>query len=291
MRKLGCISKSICATVVLAPLTLLGPVSAAPAHSGEFERFNPCPVTNIQVVRCLLSQTTGGVTTIGNVSLPLVNPVTIQGGFTRESEGSVSKFVTPTTGSVISSAPQPFPGGLSAALPPGPGAINAAIGRLVAGSSNRLDATLELAGPASGVEVNLNNLGGEEGVGLRLPVKLHLENPLLGGSCRIGSDTAPIVFSLTTGRTSPPLPNRSIAGGTGAGDFLEEGRILKLSGGSLVDNSWSAPRAEHCGGTLASLIDPVINRQLGLPAAAGRNAVVIRNTTYVASALAVRTSP
>jgi hypothetical protein len=291
MRKLGSTSKSICAMAVLAALTALGPVAGASAHGGEFERFNPCPATNPQVAKCLLSQTTGGVTTIGNLALPLVNPVTIQGGFTRENEESVSKFVAPATGPVISSAPQSFPGGLKAALPPGPGLINTAIGRLVAGSSNSLYATLELAGPASGIEVNLNNLGGEEGVGLKLPVKLRLENPLLGSSCRIGSDTAPIVFSLTTGRTSPPPPNRSIVGSTGAGDFLEEGRIIKLTGGSLVDNSWSAPRAEHCGGALASLIDPIINRQLGLPAASGRNAVVIRHTSYVASALAVRTSP
>jgi hypothetical protein len=289
MRKLGSTSKSICATAVLTALAVLGPAAAASAHGGEFERFNPCPANNLQVARCLLSQTTGGVTTIGNFSVPLLNPVTIQGGFTRENEQSVSKFVAPVAGSVISRAPQPFPGGLTSVLPSG--AVGTTIGRLVASSSNQLYATLELAGPASGIEVNLNSLAGEEGVGLKLPVKLHLENPLLGGSCTIGSDTAPIIFGLGTGRTNPPLPNRPIVGSTGMGEFLAEGSIIELTGGSLVDNAWSAPRAEHCGGALSSLIDPIINRQLGLPAPAGRNTVVIRNISYVASALAVRRSP
>jgi hypothetical protein len=125
-------------------------------------------------------------------------------------------------------------------------------------------------------------------VTLKMPVKVHLENPFLGKSCFVGSSTSPVQFELTTGITSPPGPNKSIEGSAGELTLLEEGSVLRLNNASLVDNSWSAPAASGCGGIIGFLVNPIINAQIGLPSAAGKNTAILKNTIYVASAVATR---
>lgn len=290
MQKLRSIPKSMCAVAAVVALTMLWIVPVASAHSGEFERFNACPSTNPEVSRCIVSQTTGGMTVLGKAALPIVNPVTIQGGITAPNqETGISNFVDAINGVSLSRSPQPVPGGLIGILAGGhPAAINNRAVRLLAERSiNRVFATLELAGPSSQIGVNFLSLLSEEGVALKLPIKIHLENPLLGSSCRIASNASPIVLSLTTGTTSPPPPNQPIVGASGEFEIKEEGRILQLTDANLVDNAWSAPRAEHCGGILAPLIDPIINHQLGLPSAAGNNTAVLQSTIDIATPAAV----
>jgi len=67
-----------------------------------------------------------------------------------------------------------------------------------------------------------------------LPVKIKLENPLLGGECYIGSNTEPIELALTTGATSPPAPNKSIKGKLGELTSKAEGKILVINKNTLV---------------------------------------------------------
>ena len=142
-----------------------------------------------------------------------------------------------------------------------------------------LNSTLELAKPASEIRVNENNLAGEIGTALKLPVKVHLENPFLGCGCYVGSSSSPLIWNLTTGTTSPPEPNKPITGTAATIEFLEEGRILESKGANLVDNAWSAPGASGCGGFLVELIlDPIINAAAGVPAAAGHNTAILNNT-------------
>ena len=50
---------------------------------------------------------------------------------------------------------------------------------------------------------------------LKMPVKVHLENPFLGKNCYVGSSTSPITWNLTTGETNPPAPNTKIKGKAG----------------------------------------------------------------------------
>jgi len=65
-----------------------------------------------------------------------------------------------------------------------------------------VNAVTELAAPASSVVLNTaaEQLG--EGTALTLPIKVHLENPLLGSECYIGSTKEPITLNLTTGATT-----------------------------------------------------------------------------------------
>jgi hypothetical protein len=102
------------------------------------------------------------------------------------------------------------------------------------------------------IKVRENNLAGELGVGVKLPVKIHLENPVLGQNCFVGSSAAPIKWELTMGETSPPAPNTPIKGSFGAVEFLEEALMLESKGAKLVDNAWAAPAATGCGGIFAS---------------------------------------
>ena len=124
---------------------------------------------------------------------------------------------------------------------------------------------------------------------LILPVRVHLKNPLLGESCYIGSASSPIQLRLTTGTTKPPLPNKAIKGKAGTIVVEEEkGREVDvLKENSLVDNSFSAPVAEGCGGFFSFLINPLVNGKIGLPSTAGHNTAILNGTLKTAEASAV----
>lgn len=83
-----------------------------------------------------------------------------------------------------------------------------------------VNSTLELARPASEIRISENHLAEEEEVALKIPVKIHLENPLLGESCYVGSSSSPVIWELTTGVTNPPAPNKAIKGSSGNIQFL-----------------------------------------------------------------------
>ena len=112
---------------------------------------------------------------------------------------------------------------------------------------------------------------------MKLPVKVHLENPFLGKNCFVGSSASPIIWPLTTGETARRAPNTKIKGKAGFIEFLEEGRLPKAKKTCLVENAWSAPKAQGCGGIISFLVDPIINAQLGTTVA-GRNTAILKNT-------------
>ncbi len=149
--------------------------------------------------------------------------------------------------------------------------------------------TTELAGPASDIGLNTENLLFEEGTALSLPVKIKLGNAFLGSSCYIGSDSNPIVIDFTTGTTEPPPPNEPIKGAAGTFEHNEEFTLITLSGGRLVNNSYAAPEATGCGGPFSSIVDPV-NAELGLPSAAGHNTAILEGKLSTANAEAVKAS-
>ena len=139
----------------------------------------------------------------------------------------------------------------------------------------------------SSIQLSTSSLLSEEGTALALPVKVHLENPLLGSSCYVGSNAHPVELPLTTGTTSPPAPNKPISGSAGELGFNEAFSLLTIKNNSLVNNSFAAPAAEGCGGLFSFLIDPLVDAKLGVPAAAGHNTAILNGTLKVASAEAV----
>jgi hypothetical protein len=264
-------------------LVALGALFAAPsalAHSGEYAEFNQCPSTNPNVLTCLYSKTTGGEVVLGKKKVPIVNPVILQGGFSEPDGTFFSTFYGALNGETLTKAAQPVPGGLS-------GLVNckeislswlrASCEAVFENGLTGVNSTLELARPASEIRVSVSNLLFEEGTAVKLPVRVHLENPLLGSGCYIGSSSEPIWWNLTTGKTSPPAPNKSITGSSGKFESKgEDGEILRLGGDKLVDNAWAAPGASGCGGWPAEyVLDPIINASVGVPAKAGTNTAIL----------------
>jgi hypothetical protein len=282
--------------VIAAAVVALAAFVAAPAasaHSGAYAVFNNCPSTNPAVQGCLYSKTYGGEVVLGKKKVPIVNPVILQGGIgvANPTTGS-QKFYAATNGVTLSKAAQPVPGGLSGLVnckEISLGWLRSSCESIFENGLTGVNSTLELAKPASSIVFSETNLIFQSGAGLILPVKVHLENPLLGSTCYIGSESEPLIWNLTTGKTAPPAPNKSISGSLGNVEAVgEDEGILRLNGGTLVDNAWKAPGATGCGGWPAEyILDPIINASVGVPSAAGKNTAIQVTDSYDAEAALV----
>jgi hypothetical protein len=284
----------VCAALLVVALASLGLAGSAQAKLVEpFLRYQYCPWHNTEVAKCIYSVTTGGEVVLGSKKVPIVNPVLLQGGASEENPTTkFSKFFAPTEGKpALQPVSQPVPGGLA-------GFVNCkTISNFILKASceavfenglTGVNSTLELARPASEIQVSENNLAGRTGVALKMPVKVHLENPLFGSNCYVGSSTSPIWWNLTTYKTNPPAPNKPIEGSSGKLEFIEEGLALRLTGTKLVDNAWAAPGVSGCGGFLVELaLNPILNAASGLPSAAGKNTAILVNTIEPTSTAAL----
>ena len=278
------------AAVIAAMSAVASPAMATP--TGEFAVFAQCPLSNPSLSACLWAKSESGEFVAGKQKVPITNPITLQGGLIENEETGALTFVAAANGVTISHSPQTVPGGLAGLI--NCKEIKEIIERIacevffengVTGATE----TTELAAPASSIGINESNLLSETGTALSLPVKVHLENPFLGSSCYLGSNTHPIVIEFTTGTTAPPLPNKPIKGKKGEISVVGEGQILKISNNSLVNNTFAAPGATGCGGFLIELLlDPIINAKLGLPAAAGNNTAILTGTLQQAGEEQVR---
>ncbi|HKZ12456.1 MAG TPA: hypothetical protein VJL81_01285 [Solirubrobacterales bacterium] len=275
---------ALCCVTALAGIQ----AASASAHTGEFAKFNFCPSTTTGVVKCINSVTTGGEVVLGTKKVPIVNPVTIQGGLSKATGGNRTFFAA-TNGITLSKTPQPVPGGLLGIVPPekSPPLVKALSAFFFENALTGVNSTLELAKPASEIVLNEVNLALEEGVALKLPVKVHLENPFLGSKCFVGSESSPLIWNLTTGTTTPPKGTEAIKGFGGEAEFIEEETLLKIKNSKLVENNWSAPTASGCGGILSFLVNPIINSMIGLPSAAGKNKSELITTSYLATTTSV----
>jgi hypothetical protein len=239
----------------------------------------------------------GGTFTVGAKTVPLKNPVILQGGLIPVEEappGEEFKFVAAEDGNTLSKTPQPVPGGLLGITAPTwwPLILQNLFNEVVInGGATGVTATVELAKPASSIRLSPNLFLGRVGTALGLPVKVKLSNAFLGNECYIGSNSNPIQINFTTGTTAPPPPNQPITGSAGTFRFNEAGDLLTLEGGRLVNNSFAAPGASGCGGILFSwAVDPLVNSILGTPAASGRNTAILEGKQQFALAESVKAS-
>jgi hypothetical protein len=281
------------ATGVMVVFAAVSVPAAMATPKGEYAVFAECPLSNPNVQGCIVSKTLSGEITLGKQKVPIVNTQTLQGGFYEEESGATA-FVGAAGGNTFSKTAQKVPGGLA-------GLINCpeikefferiACEVVFENGLTGVNATPELAAPASSIGLNELAILGEVGVGLKLPIKVHLENTFLGSECYIGSSAHPITLNLTSGATSPPLPNTSIKGKKGKISSRAEGGVLVIKENTLVDNAFAAPEATGCGGILFSwLLDPIIDLKIGLPSTAGHNTAILNNTVEQASAELVKES-
>ena len=288
------INRAILALAVpLATLSIASPALATEHHpTGKFAPFAECPLSNPSVNLCIVADTTSGEFTVGKKTVPINKTITLQGGAIHNPETGETTFVGAENGETLSKTALYVPGGLFGTKPPEswPKEAKERFEEMVNKGLTGVTETTELAKPASAIELNVDNLLFEEGVALQLPIKVKLGNFLLGNSCYVGSESDAIVLNLTTGTTSPPEPNKPIKGSKGEISIEEAGNLIILSGGSLVDNAFAAPGASGCGEPFSGLVDPLVDSQFGVPAAAGLNTAILTGKLEEASAAAVRAS-
>src|SRR6202040_3165161 len=107
--------------------------------------------------------------------------------------------------------PQTVPGGLLKIVAPTffPEILQIIFNEFINKGITGVTSTTELVGE---VTLNVGNEISASGTALTLPVRVHLENSFLGNNCFIGSKAHPVLVELTSGTTSPPLPNEPITG-------------------------------------------------------------------------------
>jgi len=263
--------------VVTALTCLIAGAGAGPAsatkdplqkiNKAEFAKFINCPIHAGKA--CLYGETLEGEFKLGSKATPIVNPTILQGGFAYIGTETLP-IIPPIYGAEeLSAVSQPIPGGLTGAS------------ELIGGPAS---ATAELAGTPN---VTAVFLGFGHDTAVELPIKVHLQNELLGPSCYIGSDAEPIVLKLTDGTTKPPAGTEPMTGKIGTNEGRDKGRLITFIDNTLVDNTFAVPAAKGCG--TSALVEPIItaavNAAVGLPSAAGVSHAILTGNQYTAQSI------
>ena len=246
-------------------LLVLAPSALASSHhpTGEFEPFGECPLSVGTIVNCVHSVSSSGQFTIGKKTVPLVNPVTLQGG--DQGKASALEFYGAENGETLSKTAQPVPGGLLGITAPTwwPGFIQTWFNNLINEGFTGVQATVELTGPSKGltnIKLNTTNLLNETGTALGLPAKIKLSNALLGSNCYVGSESEPVQLNFTTGESG------ALKGSAGTLTHNELFTLLTFTGGRLVDGTYAVGHTYGCGGIFSFLVNPLVESILGIPA-------------------------
>ncbi len=243
--------------------------------AGHWAAFDRCPVDDPSMLAadgaelaalCLASSSESGTMTIGEKTVPTAG-TNLQFGLLGD---GVSYASVSPEGAGIRAEPVTVPGGLLNLVCPSDIPVLTSLCEKAADSRlNRVVATVEPAG----VPTDFNLTAGL-GVGqpiVTLPVKIRLDNPLLGSRCYIGSEADPILLrprnasqpALTLTRYAPD-------GTTQAGGPMSN---IELSGADQVDDSFAVPEADGCG--FLGTLDWAVNAQLGLPSPEGANSLLL----------------
>jgi hypothetical protein len=289
----------------MAPLLAVAAVSlavlgfAAPAlalkPTGDFINFANCPTKVTGVNFCVFAQTTSGEFKIKKTEVPITKTITLQGGIIQNEVTEAETWVNAANGAeTLSKTPQAVPGGLPNILAPAffPEPLKLIFNEFINKGPTGVNATAELVG---NITISREALFTGAPDALNLPVRVHLENEFLGPKCYVGSSSKPVNIELTTGTTSPPLPNKPITGSLGEIEVKDEGALVILKKNSLVNNTFAAPTAEGCGsqilfGLFTGIITGAVNSELELPSVSGNNTAILKGNLENASAAAVKAS-
>jgi hypothetical protein len=288
----------ITAAALVALFALVSSAAAEP--KGIFNKYKDCPTEVPGLAICTYGLTTSGEFSLGSTKVPINKTITLQGGGIHTGGPNFNEyFLLPAKdGNSLSKTELNVPGGLLDIVNceeiKGKGFFEsierAACKAIFENKTTGVTATTELVATATNPAIlNLTAMIEEKGTAITLPVRVHLKNPLLGEGCYIGSESSPVQLHLTDGTTSPPEPNKPIKGklGTPVSEVEKEFESVAITNNTLVDNSYSAPVSEGCGGFFSFLVGPIINSKIGLPSAAGHNTAILSGTLNTAEAEAV----
>jgi hypothetical protein len=279
---------SVPALAVLAMLIPASPASAA-TLSGGWAPFNRCPVSapqmlaatgqapdgNGSVPACLAADSPNGSIKIGNTTATTGDSNLQLGLVENASTGSFSLFTPP--GGALVGAPAMVPGGLLALMCPASTPPASAICGAVQHNPrvNAVEATAESAGTPSDFNFLAGISTGQPII--TLPIKLHLQNPMLGPSCYIGSDANPIVLHPENTDLSNAQFNTANFDTNGTPDPNGALQSVDVTGATQGDTSFSVPAATGCGP--GGMFTAFINAKGGLPSPSGNNSVVLNDAS------------
>jgi hypothetical protein len=277
---------------LVAPIVVLAMANSASAaekahHPTEaLARFNQCPTENPGAPVCFIAEAYGGEFQIGNIDIPITRPIVLQGGLESINSGDLG-FTSASDGESLVKSAQMMAGGILGLVKAGhyPQYLRNFCMSFPNNSECRVTATPELVGLPT---VNVIDLVTESSTALALPLRFHLKNPFLGDKCYIGSAPNPVTPMYGTG-VEPELGiEPEDKGQTGHAEEVVGGLVIYDD--ELVDNTFSGPRAEGCGGPQSLIVDREIDEKQALPSLSGHNRSRLISTLYTVTAEAVRES-
>ena len=277
---------------VLTALAMAVPTgrAATTTLNGDWAPFTRCPVSDSSMLAadgtntvafCLGSDSPSGSVTLGKVTAPTGN-VNLQLGLIENNNTGAMTVVAPS-GGAISAAPATIPGGLLGLMcPSNIVAVSTVCNEITSTALNTVTAVVEPAGNPSDFSL-ANALSSGQPI-VTIPVKIHLENSLLGSGCYLGSNSSPIL--LHPENTTAPSLSVDLFDADGTPDPTGVMEAVDETGTTQSDTSAAIPGATGCG--LLGILNSAINLKTGLPSAAGSNAFTLNNAS---SSLAGLTAP
>jgi hypothetical protein len=273
------------------------PALAAKFSTKTWSQYKGCPYNNPEVEFCFAGITAGGSEggyfQLGNVTVKLNKPVTLQGG--ANGSGEEVKIFPATNGFQTLESPElKVEKGLAVITPRienevgWPEALKQSFAEAKKNKEAGLNVKIEVAGGNEIYEqlgtLSTQNLIEEHGPAFSLPLKVKITGPWLaklgGGPCEIGSETHPVFQFLTS--ENPGRPGS-----------LEEGfefANIELNGSRLIDVGWNveeAAEANGCGsGENEAFVDAAIDRSLEVPFRHG--ITVLQGSTFAGNVKAVK---
>ncbi len=230
----GKVRIAILGALVVAGLLVPAGSASAQTLNGTWAPFTRCPVDSPQLLAadgvsadpaCIAANSPNGSIKLGN-STQTTGNTNLQLGATINNAGAFS-IITPAGGALVSD-PVNVEGGLLGLMCPSDIPLVTAIcDGLVGSPLNAVTATVEAAGEPSNFNPDAAfNIGVPI---VTLPVKVHLENSILGPNCYIGSNSNPIV--LRPANTA--IDGASATVGDLDGTPNPTGRIVRITTGGV----------------------------------------------------------
>ncbi|MFE2282222.1 hypothetical protein ACFXAE_34335 [Streptomyces sp. NPDC059454] len=272
---------TVSALTALGALASLGTATAAdPTLNGEWAPFTRCPVDAPAMLaadgfdrtpQCVVSTSASGSIKLGKTTVT-TGKTNLQLGVVQNADGT-STVVAPPSGALVADSAT-VPGGLLGLMCPSNIPVITSICETLEGSSlNRITATMESVGAPYAFDQTAGVLTDMPIVAL--PVRIHLENPLLGGKCYIGTAANPVL--LRPENRNYPEFGMSFFQGDGTADESGEMSRINLTGATQNDSAFAVPAATGCGLNIG-LINAAVNAKSGLPSAAGNNSLTLNDT-------------
>jgi hypothetical protein len=252
--------------VATAALSLAFAPSASASVTGAKSEFGNCPTSfsppTGQPVLCNHDEAFAGQIQIGKSTVPITLTDSVDfGSYDPTGQGAYlaqSAVVRPANGQMFSGPGQTVPGGLLAITGQGT-SLNAVTASLELAEPTTPNTVVDPAATSAFFAAENALLGGTV---LRVPVKIHLNNSVLGPICYLGSNATPIVLALIGSQG----PNFGL-------QFFNNFQGLITSDLILSDNTFGVPGASGCGPL--GLLDRSVNSKLGLPSPGGHNAATL----------------